>query len=689
MQRFYRSFRHLRSGRFTSICIGLLATVSIVVASPALAQLEAQASAGEQHLSSASAKAVDVTVALPAGAGAASSNTGRMPQASTSSVKSAAAATVDFAVARSSDASLSDESSSVAGSLVASSSVVSASIANSSVASPSAADGEKSSLISSVPGSSPATSSVSSASVAAANSSLKVRGNTASSSSSQISLSSLPVFSSSFASANISSQSAESSAAALEASSVSALPKAENMDLRKVVDVSSSSSAVPEASSASSAMAIGDTAASKAVMSTQSSAQSSVAVSQVAESNSSSNQSLMSVDEALAMDTSSSSSASSSLSPSRFLLGHEVPPNTATRLTWIPDEVPSGFTEETPVLVINGAKPGKTLCLTAAVHGDELNGIEMIRRVMFGIDAEKLTGAIIGVPVANIMGFRRNTRYLPDRRDWNRYFPGNTRGSSASRMAYSFFTQVIMKCDALVDLHTGSFHRTNLPQLRADLSNEEVAKFAQNFGSIAVLNSRGNSSSLRVAAVKAGIPAVTIEAGEPMAMQNEVVEAGTLALNSLLAKMGMYGKQRSWHRVSPVYYKSAWVRANQSGILFSRATLGKRVSQGEVLGTVTDPITNQRSEIISPYQGRILGMALDQVVMPGFATYHIGIQTPEAILIEESQMKAEQGMEEDFELDEEDGDDADTPDATPDATPPKANGLDQPVTKPQDSLEDE
>ena len=430
-------------------------------------------------------------------------------------------------------------------------------------------------------------------------------------------------------------------------------------------------------SESSSAAALGSSAEASAVASAAS-------VSSLSSVASSSAQSLISLDEALAMDLSSSSAQSSSLSASKFLLGHEVPPNTAARLTWIPDEVPSGFTEETPVLVINGAKPGKTLCLTAAVHGDELNGIEMIRRVMFGIDAEKLTGTIIGVPVANIMGFRRNTRYLPDRRDWNRYFPGNTRGSSASRMAYSFFTKIIMQCDALVDLHTGSFHRTNLPQLRADLSNDEVAKFAQNFGSIAVLNSRGNPSSLRVAAVKAGIPAVTIEAGEPMAMQSEVVEAGTVALNGLLSRMGMFGRQGMRHRVSPVYYKSSWVRANQSGILFSRASLGKRVSIGEVLGTVTDPITNKRSEIVSPHSGRILGMALDQVVMPGFAIYHIGIQTPEAILIEESQYKMDENGE-DFELDEEDGDDADSPDAIPSPS----NGLDEPVTKPQDSLEDE
>lgn len=341
------------------------------------------------------------------------------------------------------------------------------------------------------------------------------------------------------------------------------------------------------------------------------------------------------------------------ISLSKFILGQEVKPNSSVRLTWSSDTAVGGFSEETPILVVNGAKPGKTLCLTAAVHGDELNGIEMIRRVVYGIEPANLTGTIIGVPVANIMGFRRNSRYLPDRRDWNRYFPGNTHGSSASRLAHSFFSNVIMHCDALVDIHTGSFHRTNLAQLRADLSDENVAKLAQSFGAIAVLNSRGNPNSLRAAAVRAGIPAVTLEAGEPMAIQSSVVDEGVAAVNTLLAKMGMYGKQKRWTRIAPVYYRSAWVRANQSGILFSKATLGQRVREDDVLGTVTDPITNARTTIKSPYTGRIIGMALDQVVLPGFAAYHIGIQTPEAILIEESQMS--DGV---VEEDEEDGDDA-------------------------------
>lgn len=367
-----------------------------------------------------------------------------------------------------------------------------------------------------------------------------------------------------------------------------------------------------------------------------------------------------------------------SFAVSKFILDTEVKPNTSVRLTWSSDTAVGAFSEATPVLVVNGANPGKTLCLTAAVHGDELNGIEMIRRVMFDIEPAKLNGTIIGVPVANIMGFRRNSRYLPDRRDWNRYFPGNTYGSSASRLAHSFFSKIILHCDSLVDLHTGSFHRTNLPQLRADLSDENVARLAQSFGVIAVLNSRGNPSSLRTAAVRAGIPSVTLEAGEPMAMQRDVVEQGVTALNTLLAKTGMYGKQKRWNRIAPVYYRSTWVRANQSGILFSTATLGQRVKEGDTLGTVTDPITNARTTIKSPYSGRVIGMALDQVVLPGFAAYHIGIQTPEAILIEESQMNQTAPEE-----DEEDGDDSGA-DSTDEIEEPETG-----VSKAQDRMADE
>ena len=316
----------------------------------------------------------------------------------------------------------------------------------------------------------------------------------------------------------------------------------------------------------------------------------------------------------------------------RRIMDVDIPPATSTRLIWKPSHSSSGMAVDTPVLVINGASDGPTLCLTAAVHGDELNGIEMVRRVMYDIDPDKLHGMIIGVPIVNLLGFSRNTRYLPDRRDLNRYFPGNPRGSVASRIANGFFNEVVRHCNTLVDLHTGSFYRTNIPQLRADLGNPRVAEFVELFGDIPVLNSRGNKSSLRAAAVRAGIPTVTLEAGEPMRLQRDMVEVGVKAINTLLAKSGMYSKLGIWDKPKPAFYDSAWVRSNASGILLSEKELGDEVRKGDILGAVNNPISNEQIDIVSPYKGRILGMALDQFVMPGFAVYHIGIHAAKETL---------------------------------------------------------
>ena len=309
----------------------------------------------------------------------------------------------------------------------------------------------------------------------------------------------------------------------------------------------------------------------------------------------------------------------------RRLLGKEIPAATSTRLIWKPSRTFSGMAVDTPVLVVNGASDGPTLCLTAAIHGDELNGIEMIRQIMYDLDPNKLHGMVIGVPIVNLLGFSRNSRYLPDRRDLNRYFPGNPTGSVASRIAYAFFNDVVKQCELMVDIHTGSFYRTNMPQLRADMGNARVADFVELFGDIPVLNSRGSKRTLRAAAVRAGIPTVTLEAGEPMRMQRDMVDVGVKTINTLMAKSGMYSKLGLWVKPKPAFYDSAWVRVNSSGILFSSMELGDYVEQGDVLGAVNNPVSNEQIDIVSPHKGRILGMALDQFVMPGFAVYHIGI----------------------------------------------------------------
>jgi predicted deacylase len=319
------------------------------------------------------------------------------------------------------------------------------------------------------------------------------------------------------------------------------------------------------------------------------------------------------------------------------LLGMEVPPGSSRRLSWSASEIFEGISETTPVLAVNGAEPGPVLCLTGAVHGDELNGIEIVRRVIHNLDPQKLQGAVIGVPIVNLQGFRRASRYLPDRRDLNRYFPGNPRGSSASRIAHSFFNEIIVHCDALVDLHTGSFHRTNLPQIRADVRHPGVVDLTHGFDSMVVLHSPPSEGTLRRAATAAGIPAVTMEVGEPMRLQPEEVERGEEGIESLLNSLGMIRKLRFWSEPEPVYYESTWIRSDHGGLLITAVELGQQIARNERLGTVTDPITNQSHDIIAPSDGRVLGMALNQVVMPGFAAIRLGLPTSEAQAIRSAQ----------------------------------------------------
>ncbi len=315
------------------------------------------------------------------------------------------------------------------------------------------------------------------------------------------------------------------------------------------------------------------------------------------------------------------------------ILGAEVPASTSTRLAWSPQVTISGLALPTPVLVINGANSGPIVCLTSAIHGDELNGIEVVRRVMYDIKPEKLTGALIGVPIVNLQGFQRGSRYLSDRRDLNRYFPGEPNGSLASRIAYSLFTEIISHCNYLIDLHTGSFRRNNLAQIRANMSNPNIVKLVEGFDKIAVVHHSGNPGMLRTAANEAGIVTVTMELGESLRIQENQIIAGTYAVNSLLGNLKMYPRMFLWGDPKPAYYESVWLRVESGGILFSEMGLGDNVTKGDILGIVTDPITNQSTELKSPVEGNIIGMAVNQVVIPGFAAYHIGIESTQESMV--------------------------------------------------------
>jgi len=279
---------------------------------------------------------------------------------------------------------------------------------------------------------------------------------------------------------------------------------------------------------------------------------------------------------------------------------------------------------DAPLVVVRGVRPGPTLCLTAGIHGDELNGIEIARRACAGVAGGELSGMLIAAPALNMPGVRSGSRYLPDRRDLNRAFPGSPNGSLASRIAYTVSTEVIRFCDALIDLYTGSANRTNVPQIRTDLDSPEALALARSFGVGVVLHGRGPKGSLRRESLDAGVPAVIYEAGEPLRFQEVKITEGGQGVRNVMVDLGMIAGEAN-RRPSEVYRKTRWVRAGDAtGVFFPSVKAGQAVRKGEVLGTVTDPQTDEVEEIRAPRDGRVIGMAVPQFVLPGYGLFNLG-----------------------------------------------------------------
>ncbi|MCZ6625425.1 MAG: succinylglutamate desuccinylase/aspartoacylase family protein [Deltaproteobacteria bacterium] len=309
------------------------------------------------------------------------------------------------------------------------------------------------------------------------------------------------------------------------------------------------------------------------------------------------------------------------------LIGRTVASGEKRKFSFTPKGTFEGFYLDVPVFVARGAAPGATLCVTAGIHGDEMNGVEVARRVFAKIDPMNLAGTLIVLPLINVNGFRVGSRYLPDRRDLNRYFPGRIDGSVASIIANAFFSNIILRCNALVDLHSGSFRLSMLPQIRVDLSQKDAVELAHVFGVGIIVGGAGPSKSLRRAAMNAGIPAITYEAGESLRFQPKEIARGVEGVKNVMVYIDMI--EGTHHEVpkSHICDRSRWVRVprGQSGFFFPERELGSEISSGDRLGYVVDPLTDERYDIIAPYGGYIIGMAVPQVVLSGYALFNLGL----------------------------------------------------------------
>jgi hypothetical protein len=278
-----------------------------------------------------------------------------------------------------------------------------------------------------------------------------------------------------------------------------------------------------------------------------------------------------------------------------------------------------------PVYVRHSFYKGPKLFIMATIHGDELNGSEIIRRLLRLPIMRSIQGTLIAVPIANIYGFIMQSRYLPDRRDLNRMFPGSKTGSLAARLANLLVTEVIKRCDYGIDLHTGAAHRNNLPQVRIDTDIPMTEHLAKVFNAPVILRSNRLPGSLRSAATEHNVPLLVYEAGEALRFDEKCIETGMKGCIAVMRELGMLPKQakKPAKSTSMIAKSAIWVRAPTSGVFQTKTKLGDAVEAKELLGYMIDPFTDHRKEIIAPVPGVVIGKTNLPLVNEGDAVFHV------------------------------------------------------------------
>lgn len=280
-----------------------------------------------------------------------------------------------------------------------------------------------------------------------------------------------------------------------------------------------------------------------------------------------------------------------------------------------------------PIEVIRGKKEGPILFVSGAIHGDEINGVEIVRRLLLKKNLKRIKGTLIAVPIVNVFGFNTNSRYLPDRRDLNRSFPGSKNGSLTSQLAYTFMQEIVEKCTHGIDLHSAAVNRINLPQIRACLDDPEVREMANAFNVPVVLDAKTREGSLRDATRTKNIPTILFEGGEALRFNERTIKSGLNGIMSVMRNIGMLPKTKETHKTTShevfIARSTHWVRAPHSGILSTKTTLGERVKKGTVIGVILDPFGQEEHHIIARKTGVVIGMATMPLVSRGEAVFNV------------------------------------------------------------------
>lgn len=276
-----------------------------------------------------------------------------------------------------------------------------------------------------------------------------------------------------------------------------------------------------------------------------------------------------------------------------------------------------------PTIVLRGRRPGPAISISAAIHGDEINGVEVIRLLLGELRAEEIAGTVIFAPVVNELGFMAGERYLPDRRDLNRAFPGTRRGSLAGRIARLFMEEIVSRCSYGIDLHCGSDQRANLPQIRADLDHRRTRECAEAFGAPVTIHARTRDGSLREAATQSGMAMLLYEGGEANRYDGYAIEAAVDGIRRVLDHLGMLDGAPGSSEPTAVSRETRWVRASRAGLFRPARELGEPVDRRGVLGHLSDVFGRQNLAVRSPLEGIVIGLANKPLANQGDALVHV------------------------------------------------------------------
>jgi predicted deacylase len=307
------------------------------------------------------------------------------------------------------------------------------------------------------------------------------------------------------------------------------------------------------------------------------------------------------------------------------IAGVEIPAGETRDLSVKVSETYTGNPISMPLRVIRGPKPGPHLFVSAAIHGDELTGTGIIHELIHGDPLALISGTLILIPVVNAFGFENHDRYLPDRRDLNRVFPGSATGSLASRIANTFLTEIVSRCDYGIDLHSAAQTRTNHPNVRGDMTHERVKRIARAFGCELIVDGKGPDGCMRREACRVGCATIILEAGEPMKADAEMLAVGVRGIRNVLIDLGMLAGEPSEPRYQSIVRKTTWVRAEVGGFLRFHIQPGDMVEAGHPVASNFCILGTEQHVLRSPIDGIVLGMTTSPAVKPGEPVCHIAI----------------------------------------------------------------